>query len=321
MRSFKDKYSFSFIIIGRNEGWKLTNCINSVEDCVYKNDIVNYEVIYVDSNSSDDSIDRIISRDRVRVFSITGKCSAAVARNIGAKESNGDILFFLDGDMEIVPELISELFDDKQSLINPFITSIMHHKNYNSKWELIGHNNSHTITENKYIPMTGGFFIITKELWYEMNGMDTRLDVNEDIDLGLRLAKKGVFALLIAKIGVTHNTIPYEDRVIELIPRYKYPAQLFRKHWRNRYYLIMALRTRYTAIILFLSILMSPIFYGSILLYAMGVTLRACYKGLTRAPKRLVTTILRDTAFLISIIIFHPKINSLEYRKIEKGCY
>ncbi len=48
----------SFIIIGRNEGWKLTKCLESVMRAIKFNRLSNYEVFYVDSKSTDDSIHR-----------------------------------------------------------------------------------------------------------------------------------------------------------------------------------------------------------------------------------------------------------------------
>ena len=46
-----------FIIIGRNEGHKLVSCINSIKRTVDANNMGDYEVIYVDSKSTDNRID------------------------------------------------------------------------------------------------------------------------------------------------------------------------------------------------------------------------------------------------------------------------
>jgi glycosyltransferase involved in cell wall biosynthesis len=78
----------SFIIIGRNEGWKLTKCLQSVFETIAYNKLKNAEVIYVDSKSTDDSIERAKAFDKVKVLLITGECNAAIASNIGAKEAN-----------------------------------------------------------------------------------------------------------------------------------------------------------------------------------------------------------------------------------------
>jgi len=102
----------SYIIIGRNEGWKLTKCLKSVFDTIEYNKLRDAEVIYVDSKSTDDSIERAKTFAKVKIFRITGVCNAAIARNIGAKEAKGNILFFIDGDMEIDKNFI------KQAIVN-----------------------------------------------------------------------------------------------------------------------------------------------------------------------------------------------------------
>jgi len=38
----------SFIVIGKNEGWKLTKCFESIFNTVAYNQVMNYELIYVD---------------------------------------------------------------------------------------------------------------------------------------------------------------------------------------------------------------------------------------------------------------------------------
>ena len=49
----------SFIIIGKNEGWKLLKSIESVYKAIEINKIEDSEVIYVDSRSTDNTLDDI----------------------------------------------------------------------------------------------------------------------------------------------------------------------------------------------------------------------------------------------------------------------
>ena len=84
----------SFIIIGRNEGWKLTKCLQSVFDTISFNNIDKYEVIYGDSKSEDDSIDRVKRFSNVSIISLTGEINAAIARNVGVNHSKGSVLFY-----------------------------------------------------------------------------------------------------------------------------------------------------------------------------------------------------------------------------------
>ena len=98
--------SFAFIVIGRNEGIKIKKCLESIFTTIEKNSLESTEVIYVDSDSKDESIHLALSFNDVKVIKISGEINAAVARNEGAKQANADVLFFIDGDMEINPDFL-----------------------------------------------------------------------------------------------------------------------------------------------------------------------------------------------------------------------
>ena len=91
----------SFIIIGKNEGWRLLKSVESVYNAIELNKLENAEVIYVDSKSSDGSLSKIKKYDRLKIVLIEGEANAAIARNIGFLEPTKQNLIFIDGDMEI----------------------------------------------------------------------------------------------------------------------------------------------------------------------------------------------------------------------------
>ena len=127
----------SFIIIGRNEGWKLTKCLASVFETIDHNKLTSWEVIYVDSNSADDSIDRAKAFVKTKIFKITGFYNAAIARNIGVEESVGETLFFIDGDMEIRPDFLPLVYNEKDGLKHSFVSGQLKNFNYVAKSILI----------------------------------------------------------------------------------------------------------------------------------------------------------------------------------------
>ena len=88
----------SFTVIGRNEEKNLRRCFNSIYNTILYNQIKDQKVIYVDSKSTDRSIDIAKEFRSITIYCITGYCNAAIDRNIGAKESKGNIFFFIDGD-------------------------------------------------------------------------------------------------------------------------------------------------------------------------------------------------------------------------------
>ena len=58
-----------FIIIGKNEGHKLVRCINSIKKTIDENNIGDYEIIYVDSKSTDNSIE-LVEKFNVQLMNI-----------------------------------------------------------------------------------------------------------------------------------------------------------------------------------------------------------------------------------------------------------
>jgi len=107
-----------FIIIGKNEGHKLVNCINSIKKTIAENKIGDYEIIYVDSKSTDNSIELVGGLDeKLKIFRISGKTNPAIGRNVGAAESDADIYCFIDGDMELVPDFFPQVLDDAGKLM------------------------------------------------------------------------------------------------------------------------------------------------------------------------------------------------------------
>jgi glycosyltransferase involved in cell wall biosynthesis len=112
----------SFIIIGKNEGWRLKKCLHSIAYIIEQDKIVDYEIIYVDSKSTDNSVE-LAKQHGAKVYLVIGECNAAIARNIGAKEAIGDILFFIDGDMELLSGFLPKVIENGK-LVYPFVSGL-----------------------------------------------------------------------------------------------------------------------------------------------------------------------------------------------------
>lgn len=90
------------VIIGRNEGYRLVRCLESVKDRAV-------HAVYVDSGSTDDSVAAATRRGfQVVDLDLSRPFTAARARNAGAQALLGrhpDIAFlqFIDGDCEVQP--------------------------------------------------------------------------------------------------------------------------------------------------------------------------------------------------------------------------
>jgi acetyltransferase-like isoleucine patch superfamily enzyme len=91
----------SVIVIGRNEGERLSRCLGSVLAADW--DGAPPELIYVDSRSSDDSMARARAMGASAwVLDDPAPC-AAKARNLGLAQACGEFVLYLDGDTELHP--------------------------------------------------------------------------------------------------------------------------------------------------------------------------------------------------------------------------
>lgn len=100
----------SVCVIGRNEGHHLPKCIRSLHQ-LEKSNIV-YETIFVDSASTDDS--SVIAQsgfDYVLQLIHSPFLNAGAARHVGTQHAKGDWVLYLDGDMELAPEIMPNIED------------------------------------------------------------------------------------------------------------------------------------------------------------------------------------------------------------------
>ena len=96
----------SVVIIGRNEGDRLLDCLEAVN--IVPREGFRLELIYVDSASSDGSPDRARAHG-ARVIEVNPeRPSAALGRNAGWRSSKGEFVLFLDGDTLLEPDFIAK---------------------------------------------------------------------------------------------------------------------------------------------------------------------------------------------------------------------
>jgi len=91
----------SVIITTKNESTVIKRLLSSVKKQSYKK----FEIILIDNNSSD-LTKKIALQFTDKVYDFGPERSAQ--RNFGAKKAKGDFLFFLDADMELSENIISE---------------------------------------------------------------------------------------------------------------------------------------------------------------------------------------------------------------------
>jgi len=298
----------SFIVIGKNEGWKLTKCLQSVHKTIEYNALTDYEIIYVDSKSTDDSIERVKKFTQTKIFQLTGDVNAAIARNIGGKEARGNVYFFIDGDMELIPDFLSLVYSEQSGLIRDFVSGNFMDYYYNKKNEFISKSSYLKINEDVIEKVTGGLFLIKRNKWEEVGGMRNIFKKSQDIDLGLRLAKKKTFLYRKKEIAANHHTISYMDKNRMWEDFFKWNhlygrSLLYRKNIFNKYMYPRLFRNDYSMLVLvFISILfLITTNYYVFIFYFFVIILRS-----KMTLNRMLFFILRDFTTFLGFFLFWP---------------
>jgi glycosyltransferase involved in cell wall biosynthesis len=324
-----------FIIIGRNEGQKLVRCIESIKKTVELNHIEDYEIIFVDSNSTDNSIE-LVSKlaGPIRIFRITtGKSNPAMGRDIGAAAADADILCFIDGDMELVPDFFPLVLDAAGELTEPFVSGQFENIYYDQNNQRIGSELyvKSVLEQDRYQITTGGLFIIQRELWDSIGGMDVRFRTGEDLDLGLRLARKGHLLLRKKELMAIHHTRPYKSNSRmwqDLVAGKSLYARglLYRKHllMLNRYVCRRMLKSDPTFLLLMLCFtlaLITGLYYQMLIVYLAGLVTAILFfrkfHSLTGLFSRILYQFVRDIFTIFSFLFFYPGRADLRYEQIR----
>ena len=177
----------SVVIIGRNEGERLVRCLESVRAML--GEMPGTEMVYVDSGSTDGSVARAL-RFGAAVVELTGRCSAARARNAGWKAAAGEWILFLDGDTIVDPNFLKTALEAATSLRTAAVwghrrelrpTANFYHRVLDLDWV--------------YAPgvseFCGGDVLMRRACLEEVNGFDASLIAGEEPELCARLRGAG----------------------------------------------------------------------------------------------------------------------------------
>jgi len=320
-----NKKMISFIVIGRNEGIRLQNCMKSIVMTIKANNLNGSEIIYIDSGSSDDSIELIKDYNNIEIYKIIGKSNPAIARNLGAKISKNNILFFIDGDMEILPENLRYFYDsDLDDLQYEFISGDIINCYYDKNGNYLCENRYYNLESDRYSFVTGGIFIIKKYLWNRINGMRTKFRKNQDLDFGLRMSKEGYFLLRKKEIIAKHHTINYNNNkrfILDILHGDSlYKGVLFRSNLLNRNLYLEYVRKEISLIVLSICLILelAHIKYEILLIYIISVISKIIYKREKKIIKYLLMYMAIDISTLIGFFLFWPRqIKDMKYIKIK----
>lgn len=196
----------SVIILTYNSEKTIGFCLSSVCASSY----IPEEVIIIDDSSRDNTLNIVKEFGAIVVTNNTHRRQAA-SRNIGASRARGDLLLFVDSDIELKKNSIEQalntmsktkaqavlgLFDE----FNPYNNIFSQYKNMSMIYNFSG-------AESPIKWTNTSFLLISKNAFFSIGGFDESLShsVGEDVDFGNRLARKGNFIFLDKNLKVVHR--------------------------------------------------------------------------------------------------------------------
>jgi len=207
----ENKPIVSIVIVNYNGRSYLQKCLESIMKNTYKNN----EIILVDNNSNDDSIEFVKETfPTVKIIKLSKNHGYAEPNNIGAKQAKGEFLFFLNNDTTICEKTVSELVkvllepdiaicqslllkpDGKIDSSGDFFTT--RGFAYSSKKE-----------PNKIKPILsarGASMMVKKDIFWKLGAFDSKFFASfEDVDLGWRAWIFGYKVVLVPSSIVYHT--------------------------------------------------------------------------------------------------------------------
>ena len=202
-----EQIRLSVIIPAYNAACDLRECLSAIKHA----SPAGVEIIVVDDASTDDTA-AVAGRMGVRVLRLEKNSGPAAARNYGARQANGEILFFVDADVVAAPGLLNRvqsIFDAHPEIAAVFgsYDAFPRANNVVSQFRNLLHHYVHQEGSSDASTFWAGCGAIRSEAFQASGGFDekrfTRPSI-EDIELGYRLRRAGYRILLDKELQGTH---------------------------------------------------------------------------------------------------------------------
>lgn len=192
----------SYVVIGKNEGEHLAACLHAIASQTRP---PSFEVIYVDSGSTDNSLEIARATPDVKVITIDdGKPSAARARNLGWRAATGELVHFVDGDAALTPYWVTHAVS---AMLDPMVAAVSgrlkerhpEQSVYNRFADLDWPHGSGSVDT------FGGIVLVRREALERCGGFDESIRSGEEPELALRFVRRGYTILQVPLLMATHD--------------------------------------------------------------------------------------------------------------------
>lgn len=197
----------SVIIPTHNSSKNLRHCIDALTSSSYQP----FEIIVIDDCSSDDSV-KISLEKGVKVHKLDHQSGPAAARNFGARKASGEVLFFVDSDVIVQNNTLERISHDFKT--NPDIVAVFgsyddspFEQDNLSQFRNLFHHFIHQNSDPNAKTFWAGCGAVYRDVFHKLNGFNEQLYTKpsiEDIELGIRISKKGYKIMLDKDLQVKH---------------------------------------------------------------------------------------------------------------------
>jgi len=177
-----------------NPGPDLEKCLNAIEASTYPI----HECILVDDVSTDGMIAVAAKRHGIQVVTLQENSGPGIARNLGARKAEGDILLFIDSDVLLHPDAIEVAVNALEN--DPEVSAVFGsyddqpgHSSFLSQYRNLLHHWVHQTGNDEASTFWAGCGAIWRKIFLDIGGFsaDYGRPSIEDIELGARLRKSG----------------------------------------------------------------------------------------------------------------------------------
>ncbi len=186
------------------------NASTTIKECLFaisNQTINNFEVILVDDCSTDNTA-KVIQKYKFKKIYLNKHGGASRARNIGANNSTGDTLVFIDADIVLKPDsienIVLSLSKPDTDAVSGIYTKNVPRGNFFSQFQ-----NLFLIYRHSKLPefttfIFSSFCAVNRNAFENVGGYNEKMHYYEDVEVGNRLTQNGYRSRVDASIEVTH---------------------------------------------------------------------------------------------------------------------
>ena len=197
----------SIIVPAYNAREHLDRCL----DALLASSYTSCEIIVVDDGSTDNTAEMARAKG-VTVLEMTRQAGPGAARNEGALQAKGEILFFVDADVLVTEGTVALVA--KRFTENPDLDALFgsyddnpSEESFLSQYKNLSHHYVHQQSGEEAVTFWAGCGAVRKEVFDRAAGFDQERYARpsiEDIELGYRMKKMGCKILLDKALQVKH---------------------------------------------------------------------------------------------------------------------